>query len=76
MDVILAAAAHCFFSMTLDALGVRLDPGHRDLEPRLRQALVVDRPIAVDLRSSAHRHERSSPPGTGSRPARRSGHSE
>jgi len=46
MDVILAAAARCFFSKTLDALGVRPDPGYRDLEPGLRQALVVGRPIA------------------------------
>ena len=46
MDVILAAAARCFFSNTLDALGVRPDPGYRDLEPGLRQVLVVGRPIA------------------------------
>jgi uncharacterized peroxidase-related enzyme len=48
MDVILAAAARCFFSKTLDALGVQPDPGYRDLEPGLRQALVVGRPIATD----------------------------
>jgi uncharacterized peroxidase-related enzyme len=48
MDVILAAAARCFFSKTLDALGVQPDPGYRDLEPGLRQALVVGRPIAND----------------------------
>jgi len=48
MDVILAAAARCFFSKTLDALGVRPDPGYRSLEPGLRQALVVGRPIADD----------------------------
>jgi uncharacterized peroxidase-related enzyme len=46
MDVILAAAARCFFSKTLDALGVRPDPGYRDLEPDLREALIVGRPIA------------------------------
>ena len=46
MDVILAAAARCFFSKTLDALGVRPDPSYRDLEPGLREALVVGRPIA------------------------------
>ena len=46
MDVILAATARCFFSKTLDALGVRPDPGYRDLEPGLRQALVIGRPIA------------------------------
>ena len=48
MDVILAAAARCFFSKTLDALGVQPDPGYRDLDPGLRQALVVGRPIATD----------------------------
>ena len=41
MDVILAATARCFFSKTLDALDARPDPGYRDLEPGLRQALVV-----------------------------------
>jgi uncharacterized peroxidase-related enzyme len=45
VDVILAAAARCFFSKTLDALGVRPDSGYRDLDPGLRQALVVGRPI-------------------------------
>ena len=48
MDVVLAAAARCFFSKTLDALGVQPDSGYRDLEPGLRQALVVGRPIAND----------------------------
>lgn len=46
MDVILAAAARCLFSKTLDALGVRPDASYRDLEPDLRDALVVGRPIA------------------------------
>ena len=46
MDVILAAAARCFFSKTLDALGVRADAGYRETEPQLREALVVGRPIA------------------------------
>jgi alkylhydroperoxidase family enzyme len=46
MDVVLAAAARCFFAKTLDALGVRPDAGYRDLEPELRDALVVGRPIA------------------------------
>jgi uncharacterized peroxidase-related enzyme len=46
MDVVLAAAARCFFAKTLDALGVRPDPGYRELEPELREALVVGRPIA------------------------------
>jgi alkylhydroperoxidase family enzyme len=46
MDVVLAAAARCFFAKTLDALGVRADAAYRELEPELRDALVVGRPIA------------------------------
>lgn len=46
MDVVLAAAARCFFSKTLDALGVRADASYLALEPALREALVVGRPIA------------------------------
>ena len=46
MDVVLAAAARCFFSKTLDALGVRPDASYRDMEPKLRDALVVGRAIA------------------------------
>jgi uncharacterized peroxidase-related enzyme len=46
MDVVLAAAARCFFSKTLDALGVQADPSYRQLEPGLREVLVVGRPIA------------------------------
>ena len=48
MDVALAAAARCFFSKTLDALGVRPDSSFRELDPELREALVVGRPIADD----------------------------
>jgi alkylhydroperoxidase family enzyme len=47
MDVVLAAAARCFYSKTLDALGVLPDAGYNELEPELREALVVGRPIAV-----------------------------
>jgi hypothetical protein len=46
MDVILAAAARCFYSRTLDALGVLPDASYRDLDADLREALVVGRPIA------------------------------
>jgi alkylhydroperoxidase family enzyme len=46
MDVALAAAARCFFSKTLDAIGVLPDAKYRKLEPQLREALVVGRPIA------------------------------
>ncbi len=46
MSVILAAAARCFFSKTLDALGVLPDAGLAELEPELLEVLVVGRPIA------------------------------
>jgi alkylhydroperoxidase family enzyme len=46
MDVVLAAAARCFFSKALDALGVLPDASYRALEPELLEALVVGRPIA------------------------------
>ena len=46
MDVVLAAAARCFFSKTLDALGVRPDAAYHELPPELLDALVVGRPIA------------------------------
>ena len=44
-DVVLAAAARCFFSSTLDALGVQADAAYAGLEPGLREALTVGRPI-------------------------------
>jgi len=46
MDVVLTAAARCFFSKTLDGIGVRPDARYRELEPELREVLVVGRPIA------------------------------
>jgi alkylhydroperoxidase family enzyme len=46
MDIVLAAAARCFFSKTLDALCVQPDASFRDLPAELREALVVGRPIA------------------------------
>lgn len=46
MDVVLAATARCFFSKTLDAMGVLPDARYAELEPELRAALVVGRPIA------------------------------
>ena len=47
LDVALAAAARCFFSKTLDALGVQADARYRELAPELRDALTVGRPIAA-----------------------------
>jgi uncharacterized peroxidase-related enzyme len=45
-DIALAAAARCFFSKTLDALGVQPDKRYAELDLGLREALVVGRPIA------------------------------
>ena len=47
MDVVLAAAARCFFSTTLDALGVQPDASYLELDAELRDVLVVGRPIAT-----------------------------
>jgi uncharacterized peroxidase-related enzyme len=46
LDVVLAAAARCFFSKALDALGAQPDASYSELEPGLRDALTVGRPIA------------------------------
>jgi alkylhydroperoxidase family enzyme len=48
MDVVLAAAARCFFSKTLDALGVAPDAAYTDLPPEFREALTVGRPIETE----------------------------
>jgi uncharacterized peroxidase-related enzyme len=45
-DVVAAAAARCFFSKTLDGLGARPDARYAELDPDLRAALTVGRPIA------------------------------
>jgi uncharacterized peroxidase-related enzyme len=47
VDVVLAAAARCFYSKTLDALGVEPDAAYRDLPADLRDALTVGRPIGA-----------------------------
>jgi uncharacterized peroxidase-related enzyme len=48
MDVVLAAAARCFFSKTLDGLGVRPDASLAELDEAVREVLVLGRPIADD----------------------------
>jgi alkylhydroperoxidase family enzyme len=48
MDVALAAAVRCFFSKTLDAMGVLPDASFRELDPGLQEALVVGLPIAAE----------------------------
>jgi len=45
-DVVLAAAVRCFFSKAVDAMGVQPDVEFSQLEPGLREALTVGRPIA------------------------------
>ena len=46
MDVVLTAAVRSFWTKTLDALGVQPDASYSELEPELREVLVVGRPIA------------------------------
>ena len=45
ISVVCAAAVRCFYSKTLDALGVQPDASYASVEPELREALVVGRPI-------------------------------
>ena len=45
-DLAATAAARCFFSKLLDALGVQADSTFNDLDPTLRQVLTVGRPVA------------------------------
>jgi uncharacterized peroxidase-related enzyme len=47
LDVVLAAAARCFFSKTLDALGAEPDAKYSELDPDIRDVLTVGRPIAA-----------------------------
>jgi uncharacterized peroxidase-related enzyme len=47
LDVVLAAAARCFFSTVLDATGTEPDPAYRSLDPQLQEWLTVGRPIAA-----------------------------
>ncbi|HKN63605.1 MAG TPA: hypothetical protein VJV76_04660 [Gaiellaceae bacterium] len=44
-DVVLAATIRCFFSKTLDALGVQPDAEFAELDPAFREALTVGGPI-------------------------------
>ena len=45
--VVLAATIRCFFSKTLDALGVQPDAEFAQFDPAFREALTVGRPIEV-----------------------------
>ncbi|MCV9996955.1 carboxymuconolactone decarboxylase family protein [Pararhizobium sp. YC-54] len=44
-DIVTAATVRCFFSKTLDALGVQADGVYEKLDPDLKTALVIGRPI-------------------------------
>lgn len=46
-DITAAAAARCFFSKLLDALGVQADAKYNDIDPAMREALTVGRPVAA-----------------------------
>jgi alkylhydroperoxidase family enzyme len=48
LDVTLAAALRCFFSKTLDGVGVLADASYGELDPALLDVLVVGRPIASE----------------------------
>ena len=45
LGVVLASTIRCFFSKTLDALGVQPDAAFAQLDPAFREALTVGRPI-------------------------------
>ncbi len=45
LDVVLTVTARNFMSKTLDALGTEPDDALMDLEPKLREALVIGRPL-------------------------------
>ncbi len=47
IDVALAAAARCFFSKALDAVGTQPDSSYLNLDEKLRGVLTVGRPIAA-----------------------------
>ena len=47
VDVVLAAALRCFFSKVLDGTGAEPDARFAQLDPEVRDALTVGRPIAV-----------------------------
>jgi len=46
LDVVLAAALRCFFSKVLDGTGAEPDARFAQLDPEVRDALTVGRPIA------------------------------
>ena len=49
IDIAAAAAARCFFSKLLDALGSEPDEVYLELDEKLRRSLTVGRPISGEL---------------------------
>jgi alkylhydroperoxidase family enzyme len=47
-DVVAAAGARAFFTKVGDGLGVQADASYGEMEPALRDALTVGRPIAEE----------------------------
>jgi uncharacterized peroxidase-related enzyme len=45
-DVVVAAAARCFFSKAVDGVGAQADAAYAELDAPLRETLTVGRPIA------------------------------
>ena len=45
-DIAATAAARCFFAKLVDALGVQADASFNDVDPAMRAALTVGRPVA------------------------------
>ena len=48
-DLVLAVAARSFFTKVLDATGTLADAEYNEMDPELRDALTVGRPIAKDF---------------------------
>ncbi len=46
-DIAASAAARCFFSKLVDAMGVQADASFNDIDPAMRTALTVGRPVAT-----------------------------
>ena len=51
-DIAATAAARCFFSKLLDALGVQADASFNQLDAQLRAALTIGRPVADATQSA------------------------
>jgi uncharacterized peroxidase-related enzyme len=54
-DIAATGAARCFLSKLMDALGVEPDARYWELDPDLREALTVGRPLATDAAGAGSR---------------------